>query len=300
MKRISVWTFALTLILGCMASNPAFGDDTKTVKGLITGRSADTVRMRADDGSTVTVKLTDDTKVQRPKGLVHLRKEQMSWADLIPGLKISVKAVPDASGNLTAQEISFSKDDLQRASAMQAALTPTEEKVATNAQNIDANKQAIATNAQNIDANKAQIEANDRDVTRRFESLDDYDVKNQATIYFKSGESTLGPDDKTALSQLVAEASKLDGYMIEVQGFADTTGKAAANQTLSRDRATSVIDYLMQEGNISPRRIMAPGAMGMSNPAASNETAQGRKQNRRVEVKVLLNKGVVTAQQNPK
>jgi outer membrane protein OmpA-like peptidoglycan-associated protein len=281
-----------------MVSNSAFGDDTKTVKGLITGRSADTVRLRAADGSTLTVKLTDDTKVQRPKGLTHLRKEQMSWTDLIPGLKISVKAVPDASGTLTAQEISFSKDDLQRASAMQAALTPTEEKVATNAQNINANKEASATNAQNIEANKAQIEANDRDVTRRFESLDDYDVKNQATVYFKSGESTLGPDDKTALSQLVAEASKLDGYMIEVQGFADTTGKAAANQTLSRDRAISVIDYLMQEGNISPRRIMAPGAMGMSDPVASNETAQGRKQNRRVEVRVLLNKGVVTAQQH--
>jgi outer membrane protein OmpA-like peptidoglycan-associated protein len=266
-----------------MVSNPALGDDTKTVKGLITGRSADTVRMRAEDGSTLTVKLTDDTKVQRPKGLVHLRKEQMSWADLIPGLKITVKAVPDASGTLTAQEISFSKDDLQRASAMQAALTPTEEKVATNAQNIDANKQGIATNAQNIDANKAQIEANDRDVTRRFESLDDYDVKNQATIYFKSGESTLGPDDKAALSQLVAEAGKLDGYMIEVQGFADTTGKAAANQTLSRDRATNVIDYLMQEGNISPRRIMAPGAMGMSNPAASTKR-------HRVENKIAASK----------
>jgi len=299
MKRISVWTFALTLILGCMASNSAFGDDTKTVKGLITGRSADTVRLRAVDGSTLTVKLTDDTKVQRPKGL-GLRKEQMSWTDLIPGLKITVKAVPDTSGTLTAQEISFSKDDLQRASAMQAALTPTEEKVATNAENINANKEAITTNAQNIDANKTQIESNQREVTRRFESLDDYDVKNQATIYFKTGESKLGPDDKAALSQLVAAASKLDGYMIEVQGFADSTGNAAANQTLSRDRATSVVDYLMQDGNISPRRIMAPGAMGISDPVASNETAQGRKENRRVVVKVLVNKGIETAQQSPK
>jgi len=299
MKRTSAWILALTLTLGCMA----FGDDTKTIKGMITGRAADSLTVRAADGTTQTVTLTDDTKVQSPKGL-GIRKEQMSWASLIPGLKVTVKGAPDSSGNLVAKEIKFSKDDLQTASMIQAGLTPTEEKVAANAQNIAANKENIgvnkeniAVNSANIGANKAQIAANQQEVSRRFSDLADYEVKNQATIYFPSGRSTLGEDDKAALSKLAAEATKLSGYIVEVQGFADSTGNATANQTLSKDRAYAVVNYLMQEGSVPPRHIVSPGAMGIAKPVASNETTQGRSQNRRVEVKVMVNKGILSASQ---
>ena len=80
-----------------------------------------------------------------------------------------------------------------------------------------------------------------------------------------------------------------------MKGFADSTGNAAANQTLSKDRAYAVVNYLMQQCNVAPRRIVSPGAMGISNPASSNETSQGRAENRRVEVKVMVNKGITTA-----
>jgi OmpA-OmpF porin, OOP family len=299
MRKSSVWIFALILTVGSMA----FGDDTKTIKGLITKRTADALTIRAADGSTQTVTLTDDTKVQSPKGL-GIRKEQMSWASLIPGLKVSVKGTPDSSGNLVAKEVRFSKDDLQTASMIQAGLTPTEEKVAANAQNISANadnisanKENIAVNSANIGANKARIAANQEDVSRRFSELADYEVKDQATIYFKTGESSLGADDKAALAKLAAEATKLSGYIVEVQGYADSTGNASTNQSLSKDRAYAVVSYLMQDGNVPPRHIVSPGAMGISNPVASNETAQGRSQNRRVEVKVMVNKGVMSASQ---
>ena len=302
MNRIRIWIFALTFIFACTAVTPGFSSDTKTIKGLITARTADTITVRTD-GATQTVTLTDDTKVQSPKGL-GIRKEQMSWANLIPGLKVSVKGISDASGNLVAKEIKFGKDDLQTASMIQAGLAPTEEKVAANAQNIDANKQNIAANqenialnAANIGANKTQIASNQQDVSRRFSELADYEVKNHATIYFRSGESTLGADDKAALSQLAADATKLSGYIVEVQGFADSVGNAAANQTLSRDRAFAVVNYLMQEGNVPPRHIVSPGAMGIAKPAASNETAQGRSANRRVEVRVMVNKGILSASQ---
>jgi len=291
MKRTSVWTLALTFMFAFTALTAGFSDDTKTIKGLITKRAADSIIVRTGDGTTQTVTLTDDTKVQSPKGL-GVRKEQMSWASLIPGLKVSVKGVPDASGNLVAKEIKFSKDDLQTASIVQAGLTPTEEKVAANAENIATNKENITVNEANISANKARIAGNEQEVSRRFSELADYEIKNQATIYFASGKSTLGADDKSALTQLAAEATKLSGYIIEVQGFADSTGNAATNQTLSKDRAFAVVNYLMQEGSVSPRHIVSPGAMGIAKPVASNENAQGRKQNRRVEVKVMVNKGI--------
>jgi outer membrane protein OmpA-like peptidoglycan-associated protein len=183
-------------------------------------------------------------------------------------------------------------------------LAPTEERVAANAQNIAtnqsdiaANKENIGVNSANIGANKAQIAANQQDVSRRFSELADYEVRNEAKIYFRSGESTLGPDDKAALAQLAAEATKLSGYIVEVQGFCDSVGNASANQSLSKDRAYAVVSYLMQEGNVPPRHIVSPGAMGIAKPAASNETAQGRSANRRVEVRVMVNKGILSASQ---
>jgi len=61
---------------------------------------------------------------------------------------------------------------------------------------------------------------------------------------------------------------------------------------LSMERAQSVIAYLLQDCNVPVRHIVAPGAMGTADPAAPNETAQGRSDNRRVEVKVLVNRGL--------
>ncbi|HEU5233533.1 MAG TPA: OmpA family protein [Terriglobales bacterium] len=302
MKKITLCGFAITLVFA-LTTSFTFADDVRSIKGLITKRTADAITIRASDGTSQAITLTDDTKVQSPKGL-GLRKEEMSWTSLIPGLKVSVKGVSDTSGNFVATEIKFNKDDLQTASMIQAGLTPTEEKVATNAENISANKEGIAANAENISLNsaniaknKAQIASNQEEVSRRFEELADYQVKNQATIYFESGKSALGTDDKNALAQLAAEATKLSGYIIEVQGFADSTGNAAANQSLSKDRAYAVVNYLMQDANVPPRHIVSPGAMGISNPAASNETTHGRSQNRRVEVKVMVNKGILAAKQ---
>lgn len=304
MKKIDSRAIALSLAFCCMMFVQAVAQET-TVKGMITGRTSDNMTIRTSDGTTRNVTLTDDTKVQTPKGL-GLRKEQMSWAELIPGLKVSVKGTSDGSGNIVAKTINFSKGDLQTASMIQAGLTPTQERVSANEQNISANQQkisanqeGIANNAANISANKAQIAQNQQEVSERFSALADYDVKHQVTVYFPTGRSTLDDKDKAALKDLATQAATFTGYIIEVQGFADATGNAAANQTLSRDRAYAVVNYLMQEGNVPPRHIVSPGAMGIAKPIASNENAQGRAQNRRVEVKVMVNKGLALASSSP-
>ena len=282
--RISVLV-ALALVLCCTPRTLMFGQNETTVKGLITGRTADTLTLRTVDGTQV-ITLTDSTKVQTPKGL-GLRKQQMSWTSLIPGLKVSVKGIPDADSKLEAKTITFSKDDLQTASMIQAGLTPTEERVASNEVTTAANKEAIA-------ANKAQSAADEEEVSRRFSDLADYDVKDQAVVYFASGKSAIADIDKAALAKLAGRAIGTPGYIIEVKGFADSTGNAAANQSLSKDRAYAIVNYLMQECKIPPRHIVSPGAMGISNPVASNETSQGRSQNRRAEVKFMVNKGVAS------
>ena len=109
--------------------------------------------------------------------------------------------------------------------------------------------------------------------------------------HFEVGDATLSANDKEAIKALAQGANTL-GYVIEVKGFADSTGNLVSNQQLSKDRAESVVAYLLQDCHVPVKNIVAPGAMSETHPVASNETAYGRAENRRVEVAVLVNKGV--------
>jgi outer membrane protein OmpA-like peptidoglycan-associated protein len=299
------------VLLCCLAVGSVYGrgDGEKVkIRGLITTRTGESLTVRTQDGSSVTVVLTDDTKVQQPKGL-GLRKKQMSAAVLIPGLKISVDGLGDAQTQVTATTINFNQDDLQLAETIQAGLTPTQQQVHANQQNIkanqndikanqqgiQANQQGVQKNAQQIGENQELIEANAKDIedtSKRFNDLTEYEVKGETNVNFAVASSVISASDKDALMKLAHDAVNLTGYIIEVKGYADSSGNAAMNQTLSMDRAQAVIAYLMQACNVPVRHIVAPGAMGTSDPTATNETAQGRAENRRVEVKVLVNRGL--------
>ena len=286
MNRIRRWAVTLTALLCWLALGSLYGADNGEkvkVRGLITERTGDTLTVKTADGN-VTVVLTDDTKVQKPKGL-GLRKTQMSFIALIPGLKISVDGTQGDQGRVVANTITFSGDDLQTAESIQAGLVPTQQGVEANKQNIEANKQ-------NIEANEQEIEA----VSKRFSDLTEFDTKGEATVYFASGSKTISSKDRTSLIDLAHNAVNLTGYIIQVKGYADSTGNAAMNQKLSMDRAQEVIAFLIQNCNVPVRRIVAPGAMGTADPAAPNETSQGRSANRRVEVKVLVNRGLAGGQ----
>jgi OOP family OmpA-OmpF porin len=122
--------------------------------------------------------------------------------------------------------------------------------------------------------------------------LSEYDVKGEATVKFDVGSSKISAQDQEELKKLAETATGLKGYIVEVTGYADSTGSAAINTKLSEDRAKAVITFLMQQGNVPIRHIVAPGAMGEYGAKAPNETKAGRAENRRVEVKVLVNKGI--------
>jgi OmpA-OmpF porin, OOP family len=305
-KRLTIGTSLLAVCFLVAASAFSAAQNVK-VKGMISGRTGDTLIVNNQDGSKTTVVLDDSTKVQQPKGL-GMRKKQVSAAVLIPGLKVSVDGTGDST-KVTAKTITFDKNDLETAQMIQAGLHPTAEQVAanqkniaTNQQDIAANQQATATNANNISANQQATAANTADIqkniaeieanTKRFNELTDYDVKGDLTVNFKVGSYKVSADDQAKLKQLAQSASGLKGYIVVVKGYTDSTGSAAMNTTLSQDRAQAVINYLVQQGGIKIRHITAPGAYGETNQAASNETASGRAENRRVEVKVLVNKGL--------
>ncbi|HTC94373.1 MAG TPA: OmpA family protein [Terriglobales bacterium] len=274
-----------------LSAAAAFGT---TVKGMINSRSGDTLSVKGA-GGTATVVLTDNTKTKDDRGLFGLDKEHLSDVVLVPGLKVSVDGTSDNQGRVVADVITVDGDDLETAEMIQAGLNPTAQQVATNVHAIEVNKQGVAANQQELVVHKQKIEQNMEDIkenTERFTALNDYDVKDQATVKFNAGSLEISPEDQEALKKLAQNAAGLSGYIVDVTGYADSTGSAAMNTKLSEERAKAVVSFLFQQGKVPMRRIVAPGAMGEYGPVASNETKSGRAENRRVDVKVLVNKGI--------
>jgi outer membrane protein OmpA-like peptidoglycan-associated protein len=285
----------------------AFGARGDEVRGMIMARAGDTMIVNTGSGQ-VTVVLNASTRVKDDKGLFGLDKQEMADTVLIPGLKVSVDGSSDGQ-RFVAQTITVDGDDLESSQMIEAGLHPTAEQVATNVVGIENNKNGIAANQQNIATNQQNIAAhqqaidthtqhiqkNVKDIqenTDRFNTLDDYDVKAEASVKFKVSNYTISTEDKEQLKKLAETATALNGYIIEVKGFTDSSGSAASNDKLSENRAKAVVAYLMRECNVPVWRIVAPAAMGEFQPAAANETSAGRAENRRVEVKVLINKGI--------
>ena len=300
------------MVLSSLASVSAFGAD---VKGMIISRTGETLIVKSAQGN-VTVVLTDSTTTKDDRGLFGLEKQQMSDVVLIPGLKVDVEGTSDDTGRVVAKTITVDGDDLETAEMVQSGLHPTAEQVAANVQTLAAHREQLAAhneksaahdeqlaahkesvdaNRQNISANKQQIQENIKDIeehTNRFTALSEYEVKGEATAKFDVGSTKISAQDQEELKKLAQTATGLTGYIIEVMGYADASGSAEMNTKLSEDRAKAVITYLVQQSAVPVRHIVAPGAMGEYGPAASNETQAGRAENRRVEVKVLINKAI--------
>ena len=310
MKQNRNWIVACTALLCILSVGLAFGASSgKKVKvnGMITGRDGENLTLRTTKGqANVVVTLTDDTKVQTPKGL--FRHTEQAVTALLPGLKVEVEGSGDDS-HVVANTVRFNSSDLQLAEIIQAGLNPTQQQqeinkaniatntegVATNKSGVAANQKQGATNAAGIAANQQDIQANQQEIeaqTKRFSELSEYDTKAKAAVYFASGSTTISASDQAALTELATAATSLTGYIIQVKGYADSSGNAAMNQQLSMERANAVIAFLLQNCHVPLRHIVAPGAMGISDPAAPNESADGRAENRRVDVKVIVNRGV--------
>ena len=305
-KRIVI---AVSLLALCLLSvGSALAGDKVKGKGVITLRSGNTLTVETDEGTT-TVIVTSDTKVQHPIGL-GARKKEVGQEVLIPGIKLKFEGTGDQN-QVTAQTITFDQDDLSLAKVIQAGLNPTAQQQSKNMETYQANKNstdaeiaanqaAVVAAKQEIEANKQRITANQANINevaqstkQRFSELGDFVEKGEHTVYFATGDYSISGADRQALADLAKQALAYQkGYVIQVAAFADSMGTAASNQVLSKERAQAVVAYLLQECSVPVGRIVSPGAMGETNPAASNETASGRGENRRAEVKVLVNKGV--------
>jgi len=217
-------------------------------------------------------------------------------AALIPGLPIQVEGSMNAEGQLVASKIRFKGDDLQQAEAIQAGMAETSAQAAQNAAELEKhNAELAAQNAQlteqekKIAANKASIAAN----SARFGQLNDYYILDEVTVLFGNGKTNVDPQYVPQLVALATKAKTINGYMIQVKGYASATGSAALNQKLSEDRANNVTSILLQKGDVPLTNMLAPGAMGESRQIeGGDKTADSEAANRRVVVRILQNKAI--------
>lgn len=265
------------------------------VQGLIKGRNGDTMILKTADSPDVTVLLTDSTQVGQVQGMFKARRKEMSMAALIPGLAVKVEGTYNEQSQLVATSVSFKGNDLGQAQKIEAGLHETKVQAQQNKAELEKHKAelekqnvALQQQQQQIAANKAAIDG----AVARFGQLDDYYILDEVTVYFGNKKTKVDPSYRPKLLALAEKAKTINGYVIEVKGYASSVGNLALNQQLSEDRADEVVNILIQEGHIPLTRMLAPGAMGESHQVGNDTTAEGEAQNRRVVVRVLQNKAV--------
>jgi outer membrane protein OmpA-like peptidoglycan-associated protein len=265
------------------------------IEGVIRGRSGATVILQTANSAKVVVLLTDSTDVGQVQGLLKARNKKMSMAALIPGLPIKVEGTYDAENQLIAKTVRFKGNDLEQAQNAQVGLAETKETAQQNKEDLEKanaalkeHQEALTEQEKKIAANQAAIAA----ATARFGQLDDYYILDEVTVYFGNGKVKVDPKYNPELVALAQKAKGINGYVIQVKGYASASGSTALNQKLSEDRANNVTSILLQQGHVPLTNMLAPGAMGESHQVGKDKTADTEAENRRVVVRILQNKGI--------
>jgi OmpA-OmpF porin, OOP family len=287
-------TIYVSLFVAALLSTMALAQSVK-VEGLIKARNGETMVLQTSDAPNLPVLLTDSTQVGQVQGMFKARRKEMSMAALIPGLEVKVEGTYNDQNQLVAKSVSFKGNDLEQAQKIEAGLHETRTQAEQNKAELEKHKMelqkqnvALQQQQQQIAANKAAIDA----ATARFGQLDDYYILDEVVVYFGNKKIKVDPSYRPKLIELAEKAKTINGYVIEVKGYASSSGDVALNQQISEDRAEDVVNILVQEGHIPLTRVLAPGAMGESHQVGSDTTAEGQAQNRRVVVRVLQNKAI--------
>jgi OOP family OmpA-OmpF porin len=259
---------------------PIPGGAKMKFKGVVIGRDADIFTIRDRNRQDYHVLLTGNTSIKTYGGFLHGGKNY-AVSDVLRGLIVEVEGRGDGQGQLVADKIRFNESDMRAAITSDTRVTPVEE-----------NQQRIAGQMDELYAVAAEARREAGAANERISSLDDYDVQETVAVNFRVNSSVLSPEARQELDSLAAKALNAKGYMIEVAGYTDSTGSEARNFRLSRERADAVTQYLAVNHKIPLRRFVAPMGYGKTEAIADNTTAAGRAQNRRVEVKIILNRGL--------
>ena len=240
------------------------------IDGFISARNNTGMQVTGEDGAVSEIYIAEDTQVRSRGGFLGLGRTKLAKDALLNGIPVSVETV-QWEGGLVASKISFSDNDLETAQMIRQG---------TN--------QRFAMNEMNIGKNAAATEA----LRGRMGDIDKYNIMGTTNVYFDTGKYNLSEQARAELCAAAAQADAMDNALLLVVGYTDDTGGYEINQELSEKRATRVVNYLQQQCGWAPYRMLTPTGMAEADPAADNTTPQGKAQNRRVAVNVLVSKAV--------
>jgi outer membrane protein OmpA-like peptidoglycan-associated protein len=287
------------------------------ITGVVSVRAGDTFKVRDVNGAETSVLLSSDTDVtSHSRGLRGKKDYPVTY--IMRGLRLQAQGKGDADGNLVAEWVRFDEQDLRSAQALEQTaelaqdnevrIRAAEEAAKKAEENARIMAGQIAENTALANDARAKAEAAQATADQAFKDaalannringLDDYDTVRTVSVLFKLNSSTITPEGRALIDEAAAWAKgekakgNANGWLVEVVGFADRTGNTAKNRSLSERRAKAVIQYLVGVHGLDLRRLVQPFGFGESKPAADNNTAEGRAKNRRVEIRVLQNKGI--------
>jgi OmpA-OmpF porin, OOP family len=231
------------------------------VEGIITARNGERMRIRGADASSTVVAISEATQIRGRGGFLGLGRTQLAQNNLLNGLPVTVETVQWGDG-LVASRVRLRNTDLRTASMIR-----------------DGTEQGFAEQTAATDALRSRVG-----------NIDQYNIRRTMNVYFDTGRWNLSPAAEAELCQTATEAGGTDNALLLVVGYTDAVGDEDYNQTLSERRAGRVVNYLQQRCRWAPYRMMTPSGFAEADPAADNSTAEGRAQNRRVSVSILVSK----------
>ena len=242
---------------------PAEMTEGPEIDGIISARDGDRLQVTAADGTSTVVVVNEATRIRSSGGFLGLARNTLASESLLNGLPVSVETL-QGGGDLVARQIALKSRDLKTASMIRSG----------TAQGFA--EQSAATAA----------------LRGRMGDIDQYNIKSTTDVNFDTGKAALTEQAKNDLCMAASQAEGMENALLLVVGYTDSTGDPEFNQVLSEKRAGGVVNHLQQACGWKPYRMLTPTGMSESNPVASNDTDEGKAQNRRVAVNVLVSKAV--------
>ena len=249
---------------------PAEMTEGPEIEGIISARSGDTMQITTADGTNTAVAINDATRIKSSGGFLGLNSSKLAATSLLNGLPVSIKTM-QSGGGLVASQIVLKNKDLRTASMIRSGTA-----------------QQFAEHGAAITQNAAATEA----LRGRMGDIDQYNVKGTTNVNFDTGKAVLSAQAKADLCAAASQAEGMNNALLLVVGYTDSTGSQDFNQVLSEKRAGNVVNYLQQACGWKPYRMLTPTGMSEADPAADNTTPEGKAQNRRVAVNILVSKAV--------
>ncbi len=252
-----------TVVTGIPPADLSALPEGPEIKGFISARRDDRVQVTGADGTKTVLSLSESTQVRSSSGLFGLGRTKLATDRLLNGLPVTAKTVQWAGG-LVASSIKLQNKDIRTANMIRNG---TEQGFA---------EQTAATEA----------------LRSRVADIDQYNVKGTTNVYFDTGKWNLTQAAQADLCAAASQANATENALMLVVGYTDSVGDYDYNQELSEKRASNVVNHLQQACGWKPYRMLTPTGMAEADPTADNNTEEGKAQNRRVAINILVSKSV--------